>query len=150
MGFFTEYKDTISGLSFAAGLIGLAFTAYQIHNTNLTLQATNAYAIQKDARELTSSLQDDDAFRDYILRHDPKKQYSQQIIADAQRGLGRLMNFYLSVFRQYKAGGISSGLDESFAKDFCEIMRNPIVGEYWQKSLADNAEHAGLKHAWCP
>jgi hypothetical protein len=75
MSFFTEYKDTISGLAFVAGLIGLGFTIYQINNTNLTLQATNAYTIQKDARELVTSLQNDKSFREYVLENDAIKRY---------------------------------------------------------------------------
>jgi hypothetical protein len=139
----------ISGLSFVAGLIGLAFTVSQIHNTNLTLQATNAYAIQKDARELALSLQGNEAFRDYVMQYNAQKKYTPDTIADAHRNVGRLLNFYLSVYRQYKAGGISTSLEKSFAKDFCDTLRNPIVGEYWQTSLANNPEHAELKDAWC-
>lgn len=148
MAFFTDYKDTISGLAFVAGLIGLGFTIYQIHNTNETLQATNAYSIQKDARELVTALQNDKAFRQYVLENDPNA--SPAVIADAQRDIGRLLNFYLSVYRQYRASGISTLLAESFARDFCGVMKNPIIAEYWKARLAESTELKELKNAWCP
>jgi hypothetical protein len=148
--FFSDYKDTISALAFIAGLIGLGVTISQIHNTNVTLQATNAYAIQKDARDLVSELQNDVAFREYVLENDPNKQYAASTVTEAKRDVGRLLNFYLSVYRQYKAGGISSLLAESFGKDFCGVMKNPIITGYWKANLETSPEHAELKHAWCP
>jgi hypothetical protein len=104
--FFSTHKDTIAGLSFGAGLIGLSFTIYQIGKTNSTLQATNGYTIQKDAREMIATLREEPAFNDYVLRFDPNKQYSSDVINEANRSIALLINFYLSVFRQYKAGGI--------------------------------------------
>jgi hypothetical protein len=148
--FFSDYKDTITALAFVAGLVGLAVTISQIHNTNVTLQATNAYTIQKDARELVTKLQEDQPFREYVLENDPNKHYPESTIDQARRDIGRLLNFYLSVYRQRKAGGISSLLSDSFAKDFCQTVKIPIIWEYWKTQLKDNPEHAELKDAWCP
>jgi hypothetical protein len=151
--FFSDHKDTIGGLAFIGGVVGISATLVQISNTNTTLQATNAYAIQKDARELTIALQNDVSFRDYVLRNEPNKPYAPELILDAKRGIGRLINFYLSVFRQYNAGGIAKGIAKSFGNDFCGTLRIKIVEDYWNSQIAAGvftSEHAEMKNAWCP
>jgi hypothetical protein len=150
--FFSAHKDTITGLSFAAGLIGLCFTIYQISNTNNTLQATNAYTIQKDARELTTALTKDVAFSDYVLNFDPNKKYPANVVGDANRSIGLLINFYLGVFRQYKAGGITKSLAASFGRDFCDVVkRSPPVDAYFKATVSANKfELKELQDDWCP
>jgi hypothetical protein len=147
--FVQKHKDTFSVLGFVLGLVGLFVTIYQIGNANAVLQATNAYTIQKDARELSASLQDDQQFRDYVLNFDSAKQYHPELIADAQRSIGRLMNFYLGTFRQYKAGGIPKDIAASFGKDFCQVLQNKIIADYWQNHLAYHAELQEMKNGWC-
>ena len=59
----TRHKDTIAAFGvavatvgfFATG-VGLGFAVVQLRSTRHTLQATNAYQIQKDARELAGKL----------------------------------------------------------------------------------------------
>jgi hypothetical protein len=151
--FFTTHKDTISGLSFAAGLIGLTFTIYQISATNSTLQATNAYNIQKDARELITTLAKDPAFSEYVINFDPQKSYPPDIVRSANRNIGLLINFYLGVFRQYKAGGIAKSLAASFGNDFCDdiIKKVPPVARYFRELAADKrSEIKEMEDAWCP
>ncbi|UGX94290.1 hypothetical protein G6321_00053655 [Bradyrhizobium barranii subsp. barranii] len=151
--FFTNHKDTITGLSFIAGLIGLGFTIYQVGKTNSTLQATNGYAIQKDAREMIGTLRGEKAFSDYVLRFDPNKQYSDEIKNEANRSIALLLNFYLAVFRQYKAGGITDSLALSFGKDFCDDVINksvPIKNFFIARASEKHDDFRELKNAWCP
>jgi len=149
---YSSFKSEIPALGFVGAVVGITLTINQISNANRTLQATNAYNIQKDARELTVALQNDPAFRDYILQFDSTKNYSESVRADAQRGLGRLFNFYLSVFRQYNAGGISSKMAASFGSDFCDAIKSqPVIAEYWNtRFLKSSTESREMKDAWCP
>lgn len=148
---FGIFKDNVAVVGFIVGIAGFILTYRQFVNTIITLQATNAYAIQKDARDLSLALQSDPSYRDYVLEHIPNKQYSEAVRADAHRGIGRALNFYLGVFRQYEAGGISKKMADSFGRDFCGTMKSQTtLAEYWTQNLASNPDYERMGHAWCP
>jgi hypothetical protein len=151
---FSVIKDNIAVLGFAVGILGFILTFNQFVNTINTLQATNAYAIQKDARDLALALQNDPSYKDYVLDHNPNKEYSDAVRADAYRAVGRFFNFYLSVFRQYEVGGISQKMADSFGRDFCGTMKSQktqaTLVEFWRLNLASNPDYERMRHAWCP
>jgi hypothetical protein len=145
-------KTQYLGARWFWGSSGSCFTIYQISSTNSTLQATNAYSIQKDARELAIALPKEAAFYDYVIRFDPNKTYSPELIADANRAIGRLINFYLSVFRQFQAGGISRNFAASFGRDFCDAVKSSRPVERYLTALisAKGSDLKDMKDAWCP
>jgi hypothetical protein len=151
---FNVIKNNIAVLGFAVAVFGFALTFNQFLNTVNTLQATNAYAIQKDARDLSLALENNPSYKDYVLEYNPAKTYADTVLYDAYRAIGRFFNFYLSVFRQYEAGGISQKMADSFGRDFCGIMRSEktqkTLTDYWNLNLASNPDYERMRHAWCP
>ena len=154
--FFLKWKDVISGLGtilgVLIGIVGFGTTIYQLSDAKSVLRASNAYNIQRDARDLVKSLQDHNDFRDYVMSFDTRKKYDAPVIERAELQTGRLVNFYLSVFRQAKADGISKDFQTAFAKDFCDTLQSKPIGDYWNKKVnagTFGAEHGEMRNAWC-
>lgn len=129
------------------GVAGFGFTYYQLSSATGVLQATNAYEIQKDARELVDGLASD---ADFVaaLNTGP----GQSDAAAFETKLWRMFSFYLSIYRQSTADGISKKFATSFADDFCGFIGKPVVAAEWDKmqqsgKLGDS--HAEMRKAWC-
>jgi hypothetical protein len=150
----TTYKDPIGCAAaiggVVIGLVGFGATIYQLRSTAAALRATNSYQIQKDARELVDKIQSDPSFAK-IMQQGPNTNDPAQELTFSN-GLWKLANFYLSVDRQWKAGGISSGFYESYVQDFCGLLRNKYVSTEWDKMLSDgrlNSAERDMRAEWC-
>ena len=146
-----EWKDEIVGicamLGVLVGVLGFGFTLYQLSKTTETLRAGNTYTIQKDGRELIEKLLVNREFRDAVTGTAAPKNET-----DVQEGLWRMFNFYLSVYRQSEANGLSRSVVNSFKKDFCEFVHLPKVGEYWKTLMATHRlgdDNAVMRKEWC-
>jgi hypothetical protein len=147
-------KEPIASATAIGGVVialfGFGLTICQLRSTADALRAANSYQIQKDARELVDKIASDPSFVQTIQQgqngSDPAKETA------FSNNLWKLANFYLSVFRQWKAGGISTSFYESYAQDFCGLLKNKYVSAEWDKMLAEgklnNAER-DLKVEWC-
>jgi hypothetical protein len=152
MSFLKKHSDEIGSLAaifgVLIGLVGFSMTIYQLWSTDRTLQATNSYQIQKDAREIISDISQDgllsEALSGVVL--DEQK---QELL---QRKLWRMSNFYLSVFRQHEAGGINGEFSEAFQSDFCQFVGSSLVSAEWKKMLSSNMiseSHQNMRETWC-
>lgn len=131
-------------------LIGFGLTIAQLYQTQLALRAGNTYAIQKDGRELVGEIFGDGSFSAFLEK--PNKRVTATARAAARRKMGLLANFYLSVFRQHKAGGITPSLYKSMGDDFASFLKNAIVREFFIERLRGGAygdEHKEMVRAWC-
>ncbi|TPJ77642.1 hypothetical protein [Mesorhizobium sp. B2-6-2] len=143
--------DESQGLGALAGvlvaIIGFGVTYSQLRSANVTLQASNAYTIQKDGRELLDTIQENGFVRNLV---DGKLKPEDQ--EKARFDLWKMFNFYLSVYRQSKAGGIGDEFRESYKRDFCGFVRLAQVDTEWKTMLADKSvstEHTKMREDWC-
>lgn len=163
----TDNKDTISAVGvaiaavgFVATTIALALTSCQIRESRVVLQSTNAYQIQKDARELVETLleqtialnkTDSIKFKDYLASssQDTIRKYEQEAV----HAIGQMFNFYLSVYRQSKNKGISPDFAKAFAADFCQVYKTPSVQNYWmgrvQSRNPPSKSLQEMRNDWC-
>ena len=129
------------------GVVGFWATWHQLTNATVALQAANGYAIQKDARELVDGMSTDENFV-AALNNGPAPEK-----ADAfDRKLWKMFNFYLSVYRQGVAEGLSSKFVAAFSDDFCRFIRRPVVSREWDKMQQNQMlgiNHVEMRENWC-
>jgi len=136
-GWLKTRKDEITAstalLGLVVGVTGFSLTLWQLNRTTTTLQAANTYQVQKDARDALEHYLADPQFSEAL-----KGNYNTENEPTVANKLWLMFNFYLSVFRQSEAGGLSPGFASSFQADFCRFIKLPIVSEEWKKQLNQN------------
>jgi hypothetical protein len=149
--FLRGHKDEIGAavglLGLVIGTLGFTMTWLQLSNTERTLRAANTYQVQKDGRELLDKIGDDDTFRSYLASDG-----SGTMDRNTSDSLWRVYNFYLSVYRQAKAGGLSDEFTESFRADFCQFVSRPAAKNGWEKLKSNNQlspRHDRMRAEWC-
>jgi len=129
------------------GIVGFWATWYQLSSTATALRAANGYSIQKDARELIDKLYNDGDFVASLA--------TGQVKGSAEafdKNLWIMFNFYLAVYRQQVADGLSANLATAYAHDFCAFMRNQLVADHWsemEKSEKIGGDHEAMRRKWC-
>lgn len=129
------------------GVIGFGLTWCQLSRTTETLQASNGYQIQKDARNLIDDLLAKPDFRKAIAGGITAS--NDQMVLD---NLWRMFNFYLSVYRQAEGGGITKEFEASYKDDFCGFMKSKGAEEGWTKLKASGRIGLGqetMRKRWC-
>ena len=147
-----DRKDEIGSISAIVGVLigffGFFLTIQQLKSSGRTLQATNAYEIQKDARALIDEVSRDDLVQQAMSG----KPLGAVDTVKLQGMLWKMQNFYLSVFRQKAAGGISTDFSSSFAADFCDFIKNPRISSDWDLMLKSGMltkNHVKMREDWC-
>lgn len=144
-------SEAIGSFAAIAGLIvsvlGFGLTIWQLSETSEALRASNTYNIQKDARELINEV----AARKNVVALIAGNA-SEDVRTAALDDIWKMLNFYLSVYRQAEAGGISSEISKSFGKDFCQFISRKNIPEAWDemdKSIKIDQNHKTMKDKWC-
>jgi len=146
-----KYSDEIGSAAaifgVAVGVVGFWLTICQLKRTEETLRAANTYAVQQDARDIVDALISDEIFAAFVGgTGDP---------ADKDRAIKKLwkmQNFYLSVYRQSKAGGLSESFTNSFRNDFCNFVVRPPVAAAWADMTAAgqlSKDNDSMRGDWC-
>ena len=146
------WKDEITTataiIGVVVGIIGFTLTIIQLYRTQNALRAANTYQIQKDARDiLENDLLKDASFRDAL--NGSVKPGQQQEFDDK---FWLLMNFYLSIYRQTQAGGVSPEFSTSMERDFCNFVKREAVATEWKRLAGDGRlapEHKEMRKEWC-
>ncbi|RVB64856.1 hypothetical protein, partial [Mesorhizobium sp. M7A.F.Ca.CA.002.03.2.1] len=133
-------------LGVAVAVIGFWLTIYQLSSANHSLQASNTYTIQHDAREIISEIISRGNVRPLIMGTLPagKKE-------EAKTDLWQMLNFYLSVFRQLHAGGINQKIGAAFGKDFCDLLDKAPVATAWDELLKEKRitdDYEEMRRTW--
>ena len=151
MGWFTCRKDEIAGIAaiggILIGLVGFGLTICQLQRANQTLQASNTYQVQKDARAILDEIKKNKKFLSAI--NNGISTENQESFLDS---LWIMLNFYLSVYRQSEIEGLSPSFVDSFRRDFCQFINLKSVGEGWDKLKTDNRlanAHDEMRRKWC-
>ncbi|RWP11020.1 hypothetical protein [Mesorhizobium sp.] len=131
----------------AVTIIGFGLTIYQLSSANHSLQASNTYTIQHDAREIISGIISRGNLRPLLMNTLPAEKKE-----DAKTDLWQMLNFYLSVFRQLRAGGINEKIGAAFATDFCDLLDKIPVTTAWdelrtEKRITEDYEE--MRRTWC-
>jgi hypothetical protein len=134
---------------FIATVCQLSRARDQLIKTEQTLRASNTYQVQKDARDLLlNRLVNDEELRNAIASTTVPLEIKQEI----RSKLWLMFNFYLSVYRQAQAGGLSEQFVTSFKQDFCEFLKKPLVDATWNKELQSgqlSVNYADMRKTWC-
>jgi len=129
----------------AAG--GFYATWDQISKTKEALKAGNTYQIQKDGRELINSINAEGGMFLYLEGDD-----SESTIKQAKIDVWNMNNFYLSVYRQSQANGLSEEFVKQYKKDFCVFATNVEMQELVEGLKKRNAigqRFESMKGDWC-
>jgi len=129
------------------GIIGFGATWYQLSSTSTALRAANGYSIQKDAREMIDKLYADSDFIASLAAGQVKGPPEA-----FEKNLWIMFNFYLSVYRQDVADGLSDNLAGAYARDFCKFLGNSLVATRWsemEKEKKIGADHDAMRQKWC-
>lgn len=150
----TWLKDHVDAITSGAailgvivGAVGFWVTWYQLSATTAALKASNTYTIQSDARELLDTLEQRNFVRALI---DGKLKAEDE--PNARFDLWKMFNFYLSVYRQSKADGITDEFRQSFIRDFCGFLARPPVDMQWKNMAAEKRlsdEQIKMRGDWC-
>jgi hypothetical protein len=147
-----KHSEAIGAASSIFGLViavaGFWITIHQIIETKRTLQASNSYEIQRDARDLVDAILEGGELQRLISGEEISSDEKNR----AKGSLWRMNNFYLSVFRQFKAGGVNEELTAAFSNDFCSFYSIEAVGKLWEEMISENKigkSHLEMKRAWC-
>jgi hypothetical protein len=144
-------KDEITAgvaiLAVLVNILGFWFTISQLSRATSTLQATNTYQVQKDARDVLEKILAEPEFGDAI-----RGKISADNESMVAQNLWIMFNFYLSVFRQAEANGLSPEFISSFKKDFCRFLEYPTVSAEWEKLSSEQRlgpSHEKMRREWC-
>lgn len=145
------HNDPISALASILTVVvavgGFWATWDQISKTKKALQAGNTYQIQKDGRELINSINAEGGLFLYL-----EGDGSEKTIKKAKVDIWNMNNFYLSVYRQSQANGLSKEFVMQYKKDFCSFANNSKIQSLidgLQKRNAIGQRFEAMKSDWC-
>ncbi|QDC01731.1 hypothetical protein [Mesorhizobium sp. 8] len=127
------------------GATGFWFTIDQLQSASTALKAANAYTIQHDARELVAKVAPNIQKLDSGNLNAAEK---RDVLID----FWQMLNFYLSVYRQARADGISPEFEAAFRADFCDWISVPTRAAAWDELRDGNKisdRHVAMREAWC-
>lgn len=151
---FARNTGTVEAIAAVAG-VGVSFGGFvlvicQLWQTQKALKAGNTYEIQRDARSMMPSVWDEDLQR-FMREYTKPEQFETEQGKQAGRKIAKFIQFYLSVYRQYRARGITKALANSMARDFRSFFSHQAVKDYFERQRGDGAyteEHAEMVNAW--
>ncbi|RWL81905.1 MAG: hypothetical protein EOR67_28650 [Mesorhizobium sp.] len=142
-----EIQAAAAILGVVVGFIGFGATWWQLRSANNSLQASNTYTIQHDAREIAAEV---------LGRGLVQKLKQGTLSADerdkAKNDFWTMLNFYLSVFRQLKAGGINDNIGAAFGQDFCQLLSEKQLSDAFDEMLAEkkiSQNYVIMRETWC-
>jgi hypothetical protein len=134
-------------LSVVVGLFGFGMTIQQLRRAETTLRASNTYQVQKDGRELLQDVNKEASFQAFM-----ESAGETDFDYPTSYNFWRVYNFYLVVYRQAKAGGLSKDFVRSYRVDFCGFVRRQAPARGWTELLAKNRienQHVAMRRDWC-
>lgn len=129
----TTISALVGGVGIVVAIIALLFTYFQLRGTKKALQAGNTYEIQRGAREIMARLYSDNDFNAYVFdRNSDQVIETDRKIRAALNQIGLVFHFYLSVYRQALARGVTKTLIHSMGKDFTLFLENAKVRSFYE------------------
>lgn len=125
--------------------VGFGVTIWQLINANTALRASNAYTIQRDARDLLNEIAPN-------IRRLERGSIPEDEMDRVLFSAWKMLNFYVSVYRQVQAGGLSSEFSGSYRTDFCDWIKKPSSISAWEKMKSEKMlgqTHVAMRESWC-
>jgi hypothetical protein len=117
-------------------LSGLLFAGYQIKTGAKALQASTLYQIQKDGRDLRKDALQDPDYVLYVEEYSSGGAYPPDVISKAERRVGIILQFYASIFNQWRFGTLNDATWQVVHSDLCGFVTRKPVQTMWQESLS--------------
>ena len=124
----------IVGAIFTLG--GLLFAGIQIRAGANALLASTLYQIQKDSRELRNEALRDPEYISYVEEFRTDGTYSPEIISKAERRVGIILQFYASIFNQWRFGTLKRPTWNVVHSDLCAFVGREPVRSMWDRRLS--------------
>ena len=135
--------QTIGVLGAAIGLLMTYFQLVaanrQIEQAQTALRANTIFTIQKDGRELFQSLTSDPKVYAYVFDLS-KGQADEELKSKARTRVGQLINYYASVYNQYKAEAVDEKFWKTGLYELCLVLATPLGRSVWQQITTKGAE----------
>ena len=106
-----------------------------INEAKRSLEASTVYTIQKDGRDLFSSLQEDVEVLNYIYRYDKNKQYDDGLLLRAGLKITEIIQYFSSVFNQRRNKVITDLYWDTFAQEICSFIKLEPVSRFWKEKV---------------
>lgn len=136
--------------------LGLGVTVWQIGEANKTLLAGNAYTIHKDARGITDDALRDTDFLACISPATADKACEGVVRLKAISRMSTVFNFYYSVYRLARSGGVGGDFINDYKNDLCTWFKvaniSSFAEESWRNLLrlsGPEARFEQMRTEWC-
>ncbi|MDG3041616.1 hypothetical protein [Roseicyclus marinus] len=152
LNFLKKHSEEISAAAALLGVViaslGFAITIHQLSLTERALRASNAYQIQSDARDLAQEMLLFTELRAAIRGEGAER----ELLPRMREALWRQHNFFLSVFRQSEARGLTTTVSDAFQRDFCGFVAREFVALQWEVMVRQEMlteDHMEMRREWC-
>ena len=119
-------------LGFFVAAFGLWFAGNQFRQARRSLEATTIYNIQKQSGDLLASIAGDRDVYNYIIHYDANAD-NTALYQRAQPAIERLVQFYSTVYNQWRMGVIADVFWRSISKEICAFFQDPPVKRWWNE-----------------
>ena len=93
-----QLEICIAFIGFAGTVFALFLGARQLQEGANALQASTIYQIQKDGRDLREATLKEPDYIAYVEQYDPSKTYSEDVLNNAARRVGIILQFYSAIY----------------------------------------------------
>jgi hypothetical protein len=146
--FKANWIHVVETVGVIAATIGLFHASHQLELTNLQLEqakqalrATTIFNVQRDGRELAASIGADPKLFRFIYDLEKSGETSDDDLRlRARVKIGQLINFYASLYNQYKAGAIDEKFWVSGLADFCITLTSSTFARSMWRSDQEHPE----------
>jgi hypothetical protein len=104
----------------------------QLEQAKLALRANTIFSIQRDGRELVGSIASDTHMLKLIYDDNNSEPVTDELRLRARIKVGQLINFYASMFNQYRAGAIDERFWRTGHADMCFLLNKTFVRSMWR------------------
>lgn len=121
---FTQLTNAIASIT---AVVALGFTVWSIQQNTATVQAQAIYMIQKDAREIAKEFEvNPEVFRRLTAKNLDEEQLTNNTV-------GRLFNYYSSVYHQHRLGTLDDRLWSPFLREIGGFVTFGRARDFWMK-----------------
>ena len=137
---------TIALVGLIVACIGIIISVIELRQQNRVLEASNAYEIQRDARAL---FQESFHTAEFEAVLNGEETVNEQFI----KFVWLAVNFYASVYRQQRSGGLSKRFVDEYKAEYREFLSREPVKQSWNKLKTGerlSELHLEMHNEWCP
>jgi len=138
------FKMNWLGLVQTAGVLGAAYglcltvnqlatATAQLDQAKEALRANTIFAVQKDGRDLIGSIAADGKVFRLIFDLDKGAGADDETRLRATIRVGQLINYYASMYNQFKTGAIDQRFWKTGLAELCVVLKTPFGASMWRQ-----------------